>query len=166
MGYYTRFKAKVTGPQPLLERFKRVAEDSPSTFGTYSIPLYDLIDGDISGGEQMKWYDWKSDMEEVSSKFPSLLFILDGEGEESGDIWRAYFRDGKSVVQDAVLTYPEIDLDELLPYDKDLTEKVAKRELEERISLAMSEIESAREELARLTAEKESWKPNDHIGTD
>lgn len=45
--------------------------------------------------DSCKWYEWKDDMIKHSLKNPGVLFTLDGEGEESGDVWRTYFKDGK-----------------------------------------------------------------------
>jgi hypothetical protein len=32
----------------------------------------------------------------LSRKYPEYLLILDGKGEESGDIWRTFYKAGKS----------------------------------------------------------------------
>lgn len=45
--------------------------------------------------EQMKWYEHTLDMKKISTKFPDILFILSGQGEEPGDLWREYHLNGK-----------------------------------------------------------------------
>lgn len=44
---------------------------------------------------EVKWYNWKEDMVELSKKFPKMLFKLEGYGEESLDIWIAHFCNGQ-----------------------------------------------------------------------
>lgn len=46
-------------------------------------------------GDTMKWYEHEEDMLKVSLAFPGVLFRLDGEGEEAGDKWIKFFRNGK-----------------------------------------------------------------------
>jgi hypothetical protein len=50
---------------------------------------------DLTRGESITWYDWQNDMQAVSKKFPDVVFRVDGEGEEAGDIWVAWFKNGK-----------------------------------------------------------------------
>lgn len=59
--------------------------------------------------EPCKWYDHNEELAEFSKKYPTWLFILFGEGEESGDIWKRYYLNGK--VQEAVakITFDEFD---------------------------------------------------------
>lgn len=56
-----------------------------------------------------KWYDNEADMRALSLKFPGVLFTLHGEGEESGDVWKKYFRDGKAQICKARLDFPPFD---------------------------------------------------------
>lgn len=55
--------------------------------------------------ESVKWYDYDKDMRVLSAKFPNYLFTLTGEGEESGDLWRAYYLGGKGYKIEAEVTY-------------------------------------------------------------
>lgn len=48
------------------------------------------------GGIEAKWYNWESDMKELSKKFPKMLFLLEGDGEEPLNIWKCHFCNGIS----------------------------------------------------------------------
>ena len=48
-------------------------------------------------------------MLEVSKLYPEHLFMLEGEGEESGDIWRKYFFNGKYQICNAIITFEPFD---------------------------------------------------------
>ena len=41
------------------------------------------------------WYTEEENMREFSTYFPELVFILDGDGEEQGDIWQSAYHNGK-----------------------------------------------------------------------
>ena len=45
----------------------------------------------------------------LSRQFPGVLFTLRGEGEENGDLWRSYYRDGKMQTCKAIIMYPAFD---------------------------------------------------------
>lgn len=63
---------------------------------------------DDSDGET-RWYEHEENMKEFSTKYPDLLFILYGEGEESTDIWRKYFVNGKMQMASAKIVFDEFD---------------------------------------------------------
>lgn len=42
----------------------------------------------------LQWHDCDADMAALSRAFPRVLFHLEGEGDEAGDIWDLYALDG------------------------------------------------------------------------
>lgn len=58
---------------------------------------------------ELKWYGHENDMRDLSKKFPTILMILSGEGEDSGDIWRKYFLNGKMQRASAKITFEDFD---------------------------------------------------------
>lgn len=85
MSYYTKFDfRRAYGPK-----------------GEYTEALKE-IDGclggdDISSVEAVyaKWPDYESDMEHVSKNYPGVVIQIDGTGEDSGDVWRDFWRNGE-----------------------------------------------------------------------
>lgn len=67
------------------------------------------LETDGSTSESRKWYDNEDDMRKMSREIQGILFTLSGEGEESGDIWKAYFRDGKMQLEKATITVAPFD---------------------------------------------------------
>ena len=114
MGYYTRFSGGVTGPPELLNVFSADAAEGV-TYGRHDAELDDWLTGDFFGGDTAKWYGWKEDLVDVSKRYPNLLFFLEGEGEEPGDMWKAWARNGRVVETKARIVFDEPDLDEELP---------------------------------------------------
>ena len=49
-----------------------------------------------------------------SVDYPEHLFILEGEGEDSGDIWKQYIKNGKSQRCEAKITFDEFDENKLV----------------------------------------------------
>ena len=45
--------------------------------------------------DSWKWYDHDEDMVKLSLRFPNYTFILEGEGEETGDLWRTIYHNGQ-----------------------------------------------------------------------
>lgn len=60
--------------------------------------------------ESCKWYEHETDMRKMSEDIKHVLFTLHGEGEESGDIWTAYFLNGKMQKEKAMI--------QIAPFDK------------------------------------------------
>ena len=101
MGYYTYFKLEVTGDSPNLEA---IAEKL-SGISDY---LFEVYDGEIVSGDCYKWYDFDAHMIKLAKAYPKFTFCLRGEGEESGDIWRSYYRGRKKPVRQHVeLRFPD-----------------------------------------------------------
>lgn len=53
----------------------------------------------------IKWYEHEDDCKKVSLLFPDTVIEVSGEGEESGDVWKAYYKNGKSFRAEAVVTF-------------------------------------------------------------
>jgi hypothetical protein len=62
-----------------------------------------------SGSDSVKWYDHDIDMTKLSEKYPTVKFVLDGEGEEQGDVWKKIFLGGKMKYLLAELVWPDED---------------------------------------------------------
>mgnify|MGYP003652940898 CR=1 FL=1 len=58
-----------------------------------------------------KWYSHENDLKAFSKNHPDALFMLSGKGEENGDAWIEYYRNGKVQVCKAVYVYPDADND-------------------------------------------------------
>jgi len=100
MGYYTRYKLE-TDPTEVLGAALEVAPD----------PLKWAVGDDGNSGDSCKWYDHEQDMRAISLKFPDVTFKLYGDGEEQGDLWHKYFRNGKMQECRAVVTIPPLRKD-------------------------------------------------------
>ncbi len=49
-------------------------------------------------------------MIKLSKMYPNLVFVLHGEGEEQGDVWTAYFCDGRVQTVAPELVWPYFDI--------------------------------------------------------
>lgn len=113
MGYYTAYTLEVEVYDHITGR--RSTEVPADTLAEIVAALdgRDVIGYALSEGldcyDSVKWYDHDTDMIEVSKQFPGVLFCLHGEGEESGDMWDAYYLDGKTQRCHAEITYPPFD---------------------------------------------------------
>lgn len=143
MGYYTSYSLSVTGPEEFMDEFKQYA-GSGATFGQYDLAVKQWLVDDL---DEMKWYDWKDDVADISERFPFLLFEVTGEGEEAGDLWHAYARNGKVSVVRAQITFPKIDVDAELP-TPDIEDALAKKRAEK--------IAAVDAEIARLESVKQA----------
>ena len=92
MGYYTDYDISENS-----EEIQEAIEEKSSYGGWY--------DGRLNA----KWYQCEEDCKGVSLRFPDQVIIVKGEGEEQGDIWKSYFKNGKIQTCEGVITYPEFD---------------------------------------------------------
>ena len=52
-------------------------------------------------------------MLKLSKLFPTTVFRLRGEGEESGDVWVKFFKNGKVQTEKLKVELPDFDADKL-----------------------------------------------------
>lgn len=104
MGYNTSYELSILGDHyELLESI--IENDREMFYG---------INSDGSTYDSVKWYDHEIDMKYISSLHPSHIFMLEGSGEDSGDIWVKYFKGGKMQVCRAKITFDEYDEEKLV----------------------------------------------------
>lgn len=104
MGYYTNYTLNIIkDPSNEIEAFKKELENYFT-----NTEVDDLLDDYL----EAKWYDWSVDLEGVSKKFPNMLFLLSGDGEEPLDIWNCYFCNGKSHYREIQTYWEKFDAEE------------------------------------------------------
>ncbi len=86
MGYYTEFAIQT---KPEVDNLQGLVESEED------IPDGHVIDGTWYNCESVKWYDHEEDMKHLSKTAPGILFALRGFGENAGDEWIEFFKDGK-----------------------------------------------------------------------
>ena len=109
MGYATNYNMTVRHVKDE-EEYKALLD----TLDSYGIIRYALDSGDLCGNEayfssydSVKWYEHEEDMKEISRLFPDMVFQLTGDGEDTGDIWEKYFKNGECEECRAVITIPK-----------------------------------------------------------
>ena len=80
MGYYTRHKLEII--------------EGNDNFTDYEKEISDSAGYSLCFEEEIKWYDHEDVMRIYSLKHPGTVFKLIGEGEENGDIWHEYYKNG------------------------------------------------------------------------
>lgn len=107
MGYYTKFRL-ITSSANLAQDALTAMESTGVVIGYGYDFLKDLLEDD-SNTDDVKWYEHEQNMREWSARAPGVLFTLEGEGEEAGDLWKKYFKDGKMQICRAILTFEPYD---------------------------------------------------------
>ena len=64
---------------------------------------------DMISDDTYKWYDYESDMLNLSRMFPNLWFVLEGHGEEWDDIWRSLYHNGEYEFQCIDMQFPDFN---------------------------------------------------------
>lgn len=130
MGYYTNYHLEIRSKIPItsnmMSRINRafcdIWWDTPLERTDWScitsdenFERPDFIENNFFD-EARKWYNWKEDMIKLSKCFPSIGFILYGEGEGHNDNWMAAFYDGKSEISYTQITYEYNSLEDMMKH--------------------------------------------------
>lgn len=106
MGYFTTFAvtAQENGKEidfsdSMKHELAKITQEIDST------DIDELAEGYFNS----KWYSYDSDVKLLSEKFPNIVFTVEGQGEDSDDLWKHYFFNGKSQFAKAQIVYPEFD---------------------------------------------------------
>ena len=94
MGYYSNFNIDGNSVD-IIEDIKKISDYEGCWAGT------ELRDA--------TWRKHDSDMKEISLGYPDMVLFLSGEGEESGDIWKSYYKNGKCQTETAKLMFEPFD---------------------------------------------------------
>lgn len=103
MGYYTAFSLNLPDGVEEEELCKALGE---TQFLSGNVQYCKNL---LYGCFIAEWYNNALDMEELSKKFPNKLFILEGKGEDGDDIWKKYFKNGKSYFEKAQIIFKDFD---------------------------------------------------------
>jgi hypothetical protein len=101
MGYYTQYDVNISGIDNANQAVKIAQE--------YELDDYD-VSGDgtkVSANFNTKWYGWKEESIALSRNYPRILIEINGEGEESGDIWKARIRNGVCEIINAKIVFDD-----------------------------------------------------------
>jgi hypothetical protein len=124
MGYYTNYTLSILNHDELepdidlkvakalanLDYFKDYDEERQKKFLASIEDNYrkgrDPI-AEVVSFDSHKWYEHEEDMKEIAAQFPQCIFELEGEGEESGDLWKEWYCGNKFKQSFAEITYDE-----------------------------------------------------------
>lgn len=92
MGYYTDYHIEVKNI--------RNQHEADAIELLYKEKMEGYKEGDYPDlcfyADSCKWYFWQKEFEDFSKMFPSVVFDIDGNGEEDDDIWKARVINGQT----------------------------------------------------------------------
>lgn len=89
MGYYSDFEISIKenkGSMSIQEINKNIKEFIENEVGYYASGL-NVFDA--------KWYSWEEDLKRLTEELNDVVIEVERTGEESGDLQRNYFKNGK-----------------------------------------------------------------------
>lgn len=104
MGYETSFKITVE-PRSTRSLLEAIVEKIENLDNCY--PYVNSQGNAIHAS--CKWYEHEDDMRIVSTHFPEIVITVNGDGEESGDLWRRYYKNGKCQKAETRITFTEFN---------------------------------------------------------
>lgn len=117
MSYYSNFKVSTIGEAELS------TEDLLNIFNEHIAPEFVISNEQkdkIETQEDIQFREWEFFMKQLSSRYSQSLFLIEGHGEERGDIWRAFVRKGEIFYQKTIITYPNVPNELLLQITQDI----------------------------------------------
>ena len=103
MGYHTAFELSIINSEiSISDVFSQLSENEFSGLGY-------AIDQDGCCIDNVNWFDHEEDMTALSLKFPDIVFMLYGDGEDRDDKWVKYFKNGKIQACYGQIVYDEYD---------------------------------------------------------
>ena len=102
MGYYTYYYLEMYGDQDKIDDAFDDAMDSEDE------RIRELV-GD--NHTDIKWYDFEKDFKKFAKRHPDVLFVVQGDGEESYDLWEERFKGDISEYHEVIMppfTTPEL----------------------------------------------------------
>ena len=103
MGYLNYKLSIQIGPDRLIKELRKENKNA----------IY-AINDDGYTNESCKWHEHEKELKIFSQKHPKALFKLEGNGEETGDIWIKYFQNGKCQVCKAKITFDEFNYNKFI----------------------------------------------------
>ena len=106
MGYETSFSLSIEpGSHSEKEIFWELRKNDNAC---YALNISEA-DSEYECRAPAKWYSHEKDMLALSKKFPEATFLLEGEGEEQGDLWKHHYRNGRVQRRNAIISFTEYD---------------------------------------------------------
>jgi len=121
MGYYTQYELETIGNHeyPISDIAKYMLQKNKAdgdSFYPFENQIKDryIIDDTVEDlymdpYDECKWYKHDTEMLDLSKKFSNVIFKLHGDGEETGDIWDTYYKNGKMQHCQAEMIIPPYD---------------------------------------------------------
>lgn len=105
MGHYSYFELDIEAPFDWESDHTDIIRD----FHKQNVHADYAIDEDGDSVQSTKWYEYKKDFVAFSSRYPDIIFIVTRKGEESGDIEKSYFKNGRQWSTKAKIVFDEFD---------------------------------------------------------
>ena len=93
MGYYTSHEISVYQNDSELSE-EKIKDLTVSKFRELDVIGYAFTEN-LNTYDSVKWYNHQSHMKILSEYIKDVVFLLEGEGEESGDVWKEYWLNGR-----------------------------------------------------------------------
>lgn len=123
MGYYTRYTMSVHKNEEnvtaydIANKMKELMDKEKGAFYPFEDEIKDMCEDEENKkfydidleSDEVKWYEYAEDMCKLSAALPSVIFQLEGEGEENGDLWKAWYKGGRQIIHHAEIVIKPLD---------------------------------------------------------